>query len=693
MPEFKEADRFLYVTSPLGEDVLLLDSFTGAEGMSQLFSFQLELYSEKNNVKFEDILGKKISFGVKGHPDATKRHFHGTVTSFSQLPTNRRLSRYRAEVSPDVWVLTKKYNTRIFQNKNASDILKVVLTGLDVEYKLQASYRSRDYCTQFRETDFNFISRLMEEEGIGYYFKFAEGSHKLVIFDSAQSYSSIPGPETLIYDEVEGGTRDDERITGWEKTQHWTSGKVTLWDHCFQTPSTQVNADQQLISSVSVGGVAHKLLSNGNDKFEVYDYPSRVVTGGEAPSVNSTITHTSKMNIQELEVENFTIRGTSKVWCMTPGHKFRLDRHFNGNGFYVLTQVVHAGNEGDLYAESPEGKPGSYSNNFECLPSSMNFRPSQASEKPTVRGCQTALVVGQAGEEIYTDKFGRIKVQFFWDRQGKKDQDSSCWVRVATMWAGSSWGSISIPRMGMEVVVDFLDGDPDRPLVIGCVYNAENMPPYGLPGDKTKSCVKSNSSLGGGGSNEFRFEDKKGSEEIYVHAQKDMNTVVEHDETRKVLNDRTTTITHDDTRTVNHDSKTTTANNDTETVGNKQSITIGSDQDLTVGGKQTITIASSKTETVGSSVTTNIASSETRNIASSRTTSIAASDTLTAGASINITAGGGVHITSGAPVTITAPTVQIAAAMVQCAGVVQCITLITTSVVSPAYTPGAGNMM
>jgi type VI secretion system secreted protein VgrG len=321
-----------------------------------------------------------------------------------------------------------------------------------------------------------------------------------------------------------------------------------------------------------------------------------------------------------------------------------------------------------------------------------------------VRGCQTAYVVGPAGEEIYVDKYGRIKVQFHWDREGKNNDKSSCWVRVASFWAGKQWGAVHLPRIGQEVVVDFLEGDPDRPIVVGSVYNAENMPPYGLPADKTKSTLKSRSSKGGGADNfnEIRFEDKKGSEEVYFQAEKDLNSLVKNDETRTVKHDRTVKIEHDETKEVTHDLKLTVGNDRTTKIGNNDTTTIGKDQSTTVGGKCTVTIAQDNSETIGGKESVTIAQNQTLTIggseshtaAAGRTTTIGGSDSTTVAASVTLLAGGGLTITSGGPVSITAPMISLTAAMVQVAGVIQCTTLIAAAgVVSPVYTPGAGNML
>src|SRR5271157_1694006 len=645
---YLEENRFLYVKSSLGADELLLESFTGEEGISRLFSFQLELWSENAAIKFEDILGQGISFGVMGPEGCEPRHINGIVTSFAQLPGTFRLSRYRATVSPKIWVMTRTQNLRIFQDKEVPDILKKVLQGFDVTWELHKSYPKREYCVQYRETDFNFISRLMEEEGIFYFFRHTAGGHKLVIADDAVSYQDIPGDATLIYDEVAGGTRDDFRITGWMKTQELGSGKNTLQDYNYGKPTLDMLVSQPIMESVQVGKVTHKLKVGGNDQFEVYDYPGNYGIRYQAVGDKSTGTGLAKTGMEEMELSQFSIHGQSNVHCLIPGYRFSVTRHPNADGTYVAGSVTHSAVEGDFHS-GDKTVESHYENTFTCFPVALRYHPARTSVKAHVWGCQTAVVVGPAGEEIYTDDKARIKVQFHWDREGQNDAASSCWIRVASFWAGQGWGAIHLPRIGQEVVVDFLEGDPDCPIVVGSVYNAVKTPPYSLPDNKTQSGIRSRSSKGGGAANynEIRLEDKKGSEEILIHAEKDLTTEVEHNETR--------------------------------TVGNDRSVTVGNNETISIGAAQKITIGSSKTEQVGSDKSLTVGGSETSTIASSRSVTIASGDSLTA-MTVEITA---------TSVTITAPDISIVG-NVTIAGTLLCPAITTTnltsaSVVSATY--------
>ncbi len=755
MGEYKQDQRIGKVKTPLGEDVLLLAGFNGTDSLSSLFSYQVEMLAEnKEKIDFSKILGQGVTVELK-LPDGGYHHLNGICVKFAQSGRDQVFTRYRAELVPKVWLMTRKTQSRIFQQKNVPDILKEVFKGYDVTWELQGTFEPRDYCVQYRESDFAFGSRLMEEEGIYYFFKHSDGSHQMVVANTPSSHEMVPGESTFTYEELEGGYRDDNRILLWEKEQEIRSGKVTLWDHCFELPHRHLEAESIIHETVTAGSETHKLKLPGVDKLELYDWPGAYAQrfdgiapgGGDRASDLQKIfqdnLRTADVRMDQAASEAVTIRGASNVKHLMSGFKFKLKRHFaGGDGEYVLTSVTHAARFAHDYRTN-EGEGVIYQNGFTCVPSGLAFRPQRVTPRPTVLGCQTAVVVGPSGEEIFTDKYSRVKVQFHWDREGKNDSSSSCWVRVATFWAGRQWGAIHIPRIGQEVVVDFLEGDPDQPIIVGSVYNADQMPPYTLPDNKTQSGIKSRSSLGGGTEdfNEIRLEDKKGSEQLFIHAQKDQDIEVEHDESHWVGNDRTKTIDHDETvhvkhdrtetvdndetitikhdrtETVMHDQTVTVTNNDTKTVGQQQSLTVGSSRTKTVGASETITIAASETMNVGGtltiqstgaiqvtaggvttlqsggaiSITTGAAMSVSAggavsiNVAGAASISVAGAATIQAGAAVSISAGGAV--------AVNATAITLNAAMVTCAGVLMATTVMTSSVVSAAYTPGVGNMM
>jgi type VI secretion system secreted protein VgrG len=592
------------VTTPLGPDVLLLTGFSGLEGLSQLFRFELELVAEAaREIAFDKLLGQPVVVRLT-LAGGGQRYFHGICSRFTQRGSDATFTSYRMEVVPHFWLWTKRTQSRIFQHRTVPDILKEVLQGLDVAFELPGTWHARDYCVQYRETDFAFASRLMEEEGIYYYFKHSEGGHRMLVANTPQSHADLPSGGPITYkNPAQARAHEQDIIYDWGKTQEVTAGKVSLWDHCFELPHKHLEAERGIQESVQVGQTDHKLKVSENGRLAVHDWPGDYARrfdgvdkgGGERPADLQKIFEDNKrtagIRMQQQAVTSVHVRGAGSCRQLASGHKFTLatlptDREVRpakADGVYVLTTVTHRARAGNL--RSSNGKEFEYANTFTCLPLGLPFRPTQSTPRPVVPGSQTAVVVGPPGEEIFTDKYGRVKVQFHWDRQGKHNADSSCWIRVASTWAGKQWGFIQIPRVGQEVIVDFLEGDPDQPIVVGSVYNAEMMPPYALPANKTQSGVKTRSSPSGtqGNFNEIRFEDGKGKEQLYIHAERNQDNVVEVDASLSVGHDRTKTVTHDEKTEVKHDR--------TETVGNDEKITIVNNRTEDVNkGHETITI-------------------------------------------------------------------------------------------------------
>ncbi|HEX8891964.1 MAG TPA: type VI secretion system tip protein TssI/VgrG, partial [Terriglobales bacterium] len=533
---YTQENRLIAIDTPLGEDVLLLQDLTGREGVSRLFNFHLDLASEKESISFKDVVGQNVTIRVS-LIDHSPRYFNGFVSRFAQSGSDPRFTHYQMEVVPWLWFLTRIADCRIFQEKTIPDIIEEVFKSRgfqDYKLSLTSSYDQREYCVQYRETDFNFVSRLMEQYGIFYFFEHENGKHTLVLADSESVHQPCPKQATVHY----AVTPDDlgqDVVRSWQMEQELRTGKYSHTDYNFETPSANLLADEPTV--VSVGG---------NSKFEIYDYPGEYVNRSQGKTL-------AGVRMQEEEATHLVANGSSDCRAFTSGYKITLEDHYrmDVNDSYVLTEVQHMASVGSSYSLGDAGSGEHYRNEFTCIPAKVPFRPARVTPKPFVQGLQTALVVGKSGEEIWVDKYGRIKVQFYWDRQGKKDEKSSCWIRVSQPWAGKNWGAVNIPRIGQEVIVDFLEGDPDRPIITGRVYNAEQMPPYPLPDDGVISGVKSNSSKGGGGYNEISLNDTKGKEMITVHAQYDMGTTVEHDDTQTVHNDRQIKVdgTHNETIT------------------------------------------------------------------------------------------------------------------------------------------------
>jgi type VI secretion system secreted protein VgrG len=530
---FTQENRLIAIETPLGKDTLLLESFSGHEAISRLFSFQAELLSPNNSIKFGDIVGRRVTMKVS-LPGGDHRFFNGFVSRFVQSGSDARFTHYQMEVVPWLWFLTRNADCRIFQNMTIPDIIQQVFKDrgfTDFKSCLTGSYEPREYCVQYRETDFNFVSRLMEQYGIFYFFEHTDSKHTLVLGDSPTAHQSCPHQETAQYNASVGDIDTDDIVTGWHMEQELRTGKYSLTDYNFETPSTSLLSSDPTVFSV-----------DGNGKYEIYDYPGDYLTKSQGDAA-------TKLRMQEEETPHLVVSGSSACRAFIPGYKFTLQDHYRKdmNNEYILTEVKHVASAGGNYTIDDEAPGEQYSNHFTCIPATVPFRPPRLTPKPFVQGPQPALVVGKSGEEIWVDKYGRVVVQFYWDRLGNDDEKSSCWVRVSQPWAGKNWGAIWTPRIGQEVIVSFLEGDPDRPLITGRVYNAEQMPPYTLPDNQTQSGFKSRSTKNGSPSNynEIRFEDKKGEEHFLIHAEKLKTETVEKDSIEMVGHDRWLTVEHD----------------------------------------------------------------------------------------------------------------------------------------------------
>lgn len=618
MPHTQE-NRLIGIETPLGKDILLLKGFSGQEGISRLSNFDLDLLSHDPDIKFEDIIGKRVTLRVTLGSEK-KRYFNGFISRFSQTGSDRGLANYRATMVPWLWFLTRTSDCRIFQKKTIPAIIEQVFKDLgftDYKLQLQGSFEPRDYCVQYRETDFNFVSRLMEQYGLLYFFEHEKDKHTLVIANDPSAHQPCPEQKDAKWDPQGSGALAEDVITSFQWEQMLRPGKYAVTDYNFETPSTSLDAEMK--STIEVGG---------NSKLEIYDFPGEYAKKNQGDAI-------AKLRMEEEEAQYLVVTGTSSCRAFTSGSRFDLKDYVRKdmNQAYLLTSLHHVATVGGTYTTTAVGKDESaYTNSFTCIPHKVPFRPPQVTPKPIIQGVQTAVVVGKAGEEIWTDNYGRVKVQFHWDREGKFDENSSCWTRVSQNWAGKQWGAMFLPRIGQEVIIEFIEGDPDRPIITGRVYNAEQMPPYPLPGEQTKSTIKSNSSKGGGGSNELRFEDKKGGEEIYLHGQKDWNIVIENDKSQSV----------------GHDESLSVGNNRTKTVGVDQSETIGSNKTIKVGTNHTEAIGANKTMTVGGNHTETISGAEAITVGMASAHTIALARALSIGGAYQVTVGGAMNETIGA---------------------------------------------
>ncbi len=617
------------IKTALPAEDLLFRSMNGTEELGRPFIYELELLSPKEDITLDDVLGQEACVTLD-LPSGGQRFFHGYVTHFAQIGRRGDYAAYSMQLRPWLWLLTRTADCRIFQQKTAPDIIKAVFREhgfSDFKDSLNGSYRTWEYCVQYRETDFNFVSRLMEQEGIYYYFTHEDGKHTLVLSDSYGAHSPLEGYAQIPYYPPSKAVRD-EHVYDWYLEKSVRPGKYVLRAYDFRKPK----------ANLEVNSVVSR--SHGQADYEVFDYPGEYFERSEGENY-------ARARIEELQTEYERVRGVCNARGVCTGGLFKLTEYprKDQNREYLVVWSRHTVSLGEYESSAGEGLQ--FKCTFNAMDSGTPYRVPRLTPKPVVQGPQTALAVGPSGQEIWTDKYGRVKLQFHWDRYGKADENSSCWVRVAQVWAGSSWGAMHIPRIGQEVIVDFIEGDPDRPIVTGRVYNADNMPPYGLPDNKTQSGLKSRSSMSGNGENfnEIRFEDLKGSEEMYIHAEKNQTIVVE--------NDKSESVGHDNTESVKNNEKIDVGVDQTVTIGNDQSTKVGNNQKLDVGVNRTKSVGANETITVGANRSSSVGGNESATVANQRTHNVGINESINVGAAQEISVGGLQSLTVGAVQTIS----------------------------------------
>jgi type VI secretion system secreted protein VgrG len=572
MALYTQTGRLISLTTPLGEDKLLLTGFTGHEAISRMFDFRLQMLSEDTAIDFTQIIGQSVTINVL-QQDNSHRHFNGIVSHFACTGKDGDMTRYELQMVPKLWTLTRYADCRIFHNKDVTEVIKQILgeRGIDYEGSLTGKYKKLEYCVQYRETDFNFISRLMEQFGIFYFFKHGDGSHTMALGDSSSVHQPCPGKSTAGFNLAFGGLDAGDIVNAWSVGQELRSGKHSLTDYNFTTSTSDLSASETTIYTVG-----------GNDWMEIFDYPGIYGTQSDGTAV-------AKIRMQEDEAQHKIAHGASVCRAFTTGYKFDLQEHpLNAmNVSYVLTEIQHVASVAGTYRTEGSLGEDNYSNHFACIPADVQFRPPRLTPKPFVQGPQTAVVVGKSsdqdsvndqqaggdGEEIWVDKWGRILVHFPWDRK----KAISCWVRVSQDWAGQGWGMINIPRVGQEVLVSFLDGDPDRPIVTGRVYNDVQTVPYKLPDNGTRTTFRTSSSTGGGTAhyNEFRIEDKTGSEQLFLRGEKDFDTRILNDSREWIGNNQSSMVQQDRMEKVGGDDNLSVTGNINQKAGQNISVQAG----------------------------------------------------------------------------------------------------------------------
>ena len=641
--------RAALVQTPVGAELLTFTHLVGRDEISRCLAYTVGFVSTNADIDPLKMLGGVVSIEGEAEP---KRWFSGLIAEFRLTRIEDRQAHYDAVVRPWLWFLGNTTDCRIFQDKTAVEIVEEIFSKYGgiakFEKRLQGSYPPREYCVQYDESDLDFVQRLLEHEGIMYFFEHAEGEHTLILADAMSKLKPAPGYETVLYQfEGQGSRRDVEYITDWIPGSAVRPGAYAHTDYDFEKPAADLMAK-------SAQPFGHKQAAGEN-----YRHPGAHLEVGRGDSL-------AAVRREEIQAPHMRIAAVGTVRGLFSGCTFKLDgfpRDDQNKEYLVLSAEYRLFDPGYRAGVDTDGE------NFKVVlglaPTSVPYRPPRMTPRPIMRGPQTATVVGPSGEEIFTDKYARVKVQFHWDRLGKKDQKSSCFVRVSQTWAGSGWGFIQIPRIGQEVIVDFIEGNPDLPIITGRVYNASQMPPYGLPGNATQSGWKSNSSKGGGGYNELMFEDKAGSELVNFQAQKDHHLLIKHDRNKTVQHDQSDRIDHDAKHSVGHnldedvgnnktvkvgvDQTTNIGSNDTETVGKNRSLTVGIDETIhvvsnstenidvnhsqTVGLVQTITVGAARVDSVGAAETRTVGAVQTNTIGATRSVSVGLSQSHTVGTS------------------------------------------------------------
>jgi type VI secretion system secreted protein VgrG len=573
--DYSQDNRLLSIETPLGKDVMLLTRLDGEEALSNLFEINIEMFSQRKAIDPSELVGQNVTLQINDAADGflerlitEPRYINGYIRYFRQEGRQLQdLRSYTAVVVPWLWFLTQTSDCKVFQNQTVEEIATSIFLDngfSDFQFRCVMPKNTREYTVQYKESDFDFLSRLFEEEGFYYYFQHEHGKHTLIISDHIGGYGKCKDGQV---EYSSGSLVAAHTIHTWHHTYQFMTGQCTQRDYDFTQPRNRLNTC-----------TAAQMKVPGVQKFERFTYPGRYTDKALGERY-------TRYRMEAEEAEHDVIIGESGCRSFVAGHSFTLSRHDDDpaeKGDYLLMSVVHTAQDYSFTIDDEQIKE--YSNHFRCMDSDTIYRPPLKTGWPKMQGPQNAIVVGPAGEEIYTDEYGRVKIQFPWDRYGQYDENSSCWVRVSHAWAGKGWGGIYIPRVGQEVIVDFIDGNPDNPLITGRVYNADQMPPFGLPANKTQSGFLSRSSKGAGASNAnaLRFEDKKGEEEIWLHAERNQRIEVENDESHWVGRDRQKRIDGNETVEVKLSKTTSIGENEGVSVGKSRTTDIGETEQINV---------------------------------------------------------------------------------------------------------------
>lgn len=656
------AKRAFHLVSSFGEDDLLIHEFQGSEHLSKPFEFSLTLMSERDDILPDELIGRRVRLQVETHDGV--RHWTGVIASFGRTGVRQLaggeagdMTVYQAVMVPWVWQLQLHEDCRIFQFLSVPEIIETVFADFgfsDYEFHLTDDYPQLDYCTQYRESSYRFISRLLERAGIHYFFRH-DAEAEVMVFTDNRDHNPLLEPADIRFVAAAADVDEDsdDAVTSLSRSEALRSGRITMRDFNFTRPADLLEAS---IPSV--------LRMGDNQAFERFLHPPARYEDQDAGD------RLARMIMEVEEIGHDTLEGMGSVRMMSPGYVFDLFDHPDPelDRRYLLVGLHHYGSNNLVAGDAH------YVNSFTVIPHEATWRAGLHTPRPVIHGPQTAIVVGPEGEEIHCDEYGRVKVQFHWDRRGKRDGNSSCWLRVAQSWAGRGWGTMYIPRIGMEVVVAFLEGDPDAPLITGCVYNGMNTPPYALPADATKTTVKTYSSKGGDGFNEIRFEDKKGSEQVFIHAQTDLDARVGNDAREHVGHDRSLVVGRDRLEEVHRDQSSY--------IKRDRIAEVTRDDTLQVAGKQAIRVAESLSVKVDGGVG-ECFGSHSETVGGDYFLKASANVVIESGANITLKVGGSFIAISSAGIDIQGPMTKINSGGAQMSG--QAASLVRPLAAIPAF--------
>ncbi|WP_028865916.1 type VI secretion system tip protein TssI/VgrG [Psychromonas aquimarina] len=596
MQKATQKNNIISISTPLGKDTLYLTHFSAREAISQTFSLSASMYTVGTKITLDGLVGKPVCISLRNAlSSGSIRYFHGIVSHIESsgsrtaaVDDKEDYTDYHLTILPSTAFMEKRSNCRIYQNKSVIDIITDLFGQHNVAFKdkTTSSYAKYDYCVQYQESDLDFVTRLLQQEGIFYFFEHSKSAHTLILADSPNAYEKCAEGSVKCF----SGSLAESHVAGWQGGLSMVSGAFLQKGYDFKQPKKFPSGENKVATLPA------------QDKYEIYDYV------GES-EFNKRAKPAADIRLEALQKDMHKSSGQGDCRSFAVGKSFTFSDHederYQGKSFVLTALLTSAAQPNQSGASQSGGDV--FQNNFECVPDNTPYRPSALIQKPLINGVQTAVVTGDSGDEILVDNFGRVKVQFHWDREGKNDSKSSCWIRVAQNWAGNKWGAFFFPRVGQEVLVEFINGDPDQPIISGAVYNADLMPPYALPAKKTQSGIKSHSTKKGGANNfnEMRFEDEKGKELLFFQAEKDHELNVKNDQKDTIGNDRLTEIANNDTIKAGNDRLADIGNNDTVKVGKKLNIEAGSEIVLKTGGASITMKSSGAIEIKGTSIKIN----------------------------------------------------------------------------------------